>query len=214
MSIEELIDGYRRFRHTSFPVAQEVYRGLEKRGQTPQTMFIACCDSRVDPATIFDTSPGELFVLRNVANLVPPNSPMAKHQAMSAALEFAVLHLNVRHIVVMGHAQCGGAKILLEGDYGRIANAEFLGSWMDLAIPARNRMLLQPQARQDSLRYLEYSIVQLSLENLLTYDWIRARFERGEIELHGLHFGIATGELAILDKETGCFVTVSGGDEP
>jgi carbonic anhydrase len=171
-------------------------------------MFIACCDSRVDPATIFDTGPGELFVLRNVANLVPPNSPMAKHQAMSAALEFAVLHLNVEHIVVMGHAQCGGAKALLEGVHERIPNAEFIGSWMNMALPARNRMLLQPHPPEDSLRLLENCIVQLSLENLLTYDWIRERFESGQIQLHGFHFGIASGDLAMLDPATGRFLAV------
>jgi carbonic anhydrase len=208
MSIEDLIEGYRRFRKTRFPGAQALYRELGDRGQSPRVMFIACCDSRVDPATIFDTGPGELFVLRNVANLVPPNSPMAKHQAMGAALEFAVFHLNVEHIVVMGHAQCGGAKALLEGVHEQIPNTEFIGSWMNMALPARNRMLLQPHPPADSLRLLENRIVQLSLENLLTYDWIRERFESGRIALHGFHFGIATGELAMLDMSTGQFQTV------
>ena len=210
-SIDELIEGYRRFRRSRFNTAQALYRELGDRGQSPEVMFIACCDSRVDPATIFDTGPGELFVLRNVANLVPPNSPVAKHQAMSAALEFAVLHLNVRHIVVMGHAQCGGAKALLDGIHDRIANAEFIGAWMNMALPARNRMLLQPHAPEDALRLLEYCIVQLSLENLLTYDWIRERFESGQITLHGLHFGIASGELAVLDPATGQFRAVPPG---
>lgn len=208
MSIEDLITGYRRFRQTRFPDAQALYRDLGERGQSPRVMVIACCDSRVDPATIFDTSPGELFVLRNVANLVPPISPMAKHQAMSAALEFAVLHLNVEHIVVMGHAECGGAKALLDGVHDQIPNAEFIGSWMNMALPARNRMLLQPHAPEDSLRLLEYRIVQLSTENLLTYDWIRERFESGRIELHGAHFAIATGELFVLDMVTGQFQAV------
>jgi carbonic anhydrase len=205
MSIEGLISGYQRFRRSRFPAAQKLFRDLEARGQSPQTMFIACCDSRVDPATIFDTSPGEVFVLRNVANLVPPNSPIARHQATGAALEFAVLHLNVSHIVVMGHARCGGAAALLEGYHNQIPNAEFIGSWMNMALPARNRMLLQPHDPSDSLRLIEYCIVQLSLENLLTYDWIRERFESGRIALHGLHFGIATGELALLDMATGRF---------
>lgn len=208
MSIEYLLEGYQRFRQNRFLNQQAIYRELGDRGQSPEAMFIACCDSRVDPATIFDTGPGELFVLRNVANLVPPNSPMAKHQAMSAALEFAVLHLHVNHIVVMGHAMCGGAKALLDGVHEQIPNAEFIGSWMNMAIPARNRMLLQPHAPQESLRLLEYRIVQLSLENLLTYDWIRERFEAGKLALHGLHFGIATGELAMLDMTMGQFITV------
>jgi carbonic anhydrase len=208
MSVEALIEGYRRFRKIRFPEAQALYRELGERGQSPRIMVIACCDSRVDPATIFDTHPGELFVLRNVANLVPPISPMAKHQAMSAALEFAVLHLNVEHIVVMGHAECGGAKALLDGVHEKIPNAEFIGSWMNMALPARNRMLLHPHAPEDSLRLLECCIVQLSMENLLTYDWIRERFESGQIGLHGLHFGIASGELAVLDMASGRFQAV------
>ena len=175
-------------------------------------MIIGCCDSRVDPATIFDMRPGEVFVLRNVANLVPANSPVARHQAMSAALEFAVLHLGINHIVVMGHAECGGAKALLAGVHEHILNAEFIGSWMNLALPARNRMLLQPHAPEERLRRLEYCIVQLSLENLLTYDWIRERFEAGTLELHGLHFGIATGELFVLDHATGQFSAATQGD--
>lgn len=205
MSIEALLEGYRRFRKTRFPATQALYRELGELGQSPKAMFIACCDSRVDPATIFDTGPGELFVLRNVANLVPPNSPMAKHQAMSAALEFAVLHLNVEHIVVMGHAQCGGAKALLDGVYEKIPNAEYIGSWMSMALPARNRMLLQPHTPEESQLLTEYCIVQLSVENLLTYDWIRERFESGRLALHGLHFGITNGELAILDMTSGRF---------
>lgn len=213
MSIEYLIEGHQRFRKNRFLNQQATYRDLGDRGQSPEAMFIACCDSRVDPATIFDTGPGELFVLRNVANLVPPNSPVAKHQAMSAALEFAVLHLYVNHIVVMGHALCGGAKALLDGVHEKIPNAEFIGSWMNMALPARNRMLLQPHDPEHSLRLLEYRIVQLSLENLLTYDWIRERFEEGKLTLHGLHFGIANGELAILDMATGQFNTVPSAAE-
>src|SRR5579885_2408031 len=116
MSTSLLLLAYCRFGIGCFPAAQKLYRELEARGQSPTVMFIACCDSRVDPATIFDTSPGELFVLPNIANLVPPDSPVARLQPTASALEVAVLYLNVEHIVIMGHAQCGGAKVLL-GDY-------------------------------------------------------------------------------------------------
>lgn len=205
MSIENLIQGYRRFHQSRCPEAQKLYRDLEARGQSPTIMCIACCDSRVDPATIFDTSPGELFVLRNVANLVPPNSPVAKHQATGAALEFAVLHLNVSHIVVMGHARCGGAAALLEGYHEQIPNAEFIGSWMNIAVAARDRMLRLPLPPAERLLHMEYQIVRLSLEHLLTYPWIRERVDAGRIELHGLHFGIASGELVMLDPHSGTF---------
>ncbi|MFO1435163.1 MAG: carbonic anhydrase [Gammaproteobacteria bacterium] len=209
MSIESLVEGYRRFRKTRFPAAQKLFRDLEARGQSPQTMFIACCDSRVDPATIFDTSPGEVFVLRNVANLVPPNSPVAKHQATGAALEFAVLHLKVSHIVVMGHARCGGAAALLEGYHDQIANAEFIGSWMNIATTARDRMMRLPLPPAERLLNMEYQLVRLSMENLLTYPWISERVEDGRIAVHGMHFGIANGQLAMFDATRGEFLPVS-----
>ncbi|MCG3203063.1 MAG: Carbonic anhydrase 1 [Gammaproteobacteria bacterium] len=208
MSIEGLLSGYRRFRRTRFLAAHKLFRDLEARGQSPQIMFIACCDSRVDPATIFDTSPGEVFVLRNVANLVPPNSPIARHQATGAALEFAVLHLNVSHIVVMGHAHCGGAAALLEGYHNQIPNAEFIGTWMNIAMTARDRMMRLPLPPQERLLHMEYQIVRLSLENLLTYPWIGERVEDGRIALHGMHFGIADGHLSMFDPVTGQFQTV------
>jgi carbonic anhydrase len=208
MSIDSLISGYRRFRRSRFPAAQKLFRDLEARGQSPQTMFIACCDSRVDPATIFDTSPGEVFVLRNVANLVPPNSPIARHQATGAALEFAVLHLNVSHIVVMGHARCGGAAALLEGYHNQIPNAEFIGSWMNIAMTARDRMMRLPLPPSERLLNMEYQIVRLSMENLLTYPWISERVEDGRIALHGMHFGIADGHLSMFDAASGTFESV------
>ena len=214
MSIDTLIEGYRRFRNTRFQSAQRLFQQLDASGQSPNTMFIACCDSRVDPATIFDTSHGEVFVLRNVANLVPPNSPIAKHQATGAALEFAVLHLHVSHIVVMGHARCGGAAALLEGYHDQIPNAEFVGSWMNIAMTARDRMLRLPLPPADRLQNMEYQIVRLSMENLQTYPWIQSRVEEGKIQIHGMHFGIATGQLAMFDPVSGEFRLVQDSEAP
>lgn len=208
MSIEPLLQGYRRFRTTRFPAAQTLYRQLEARGQSPKIMFIACCDSRVDPATIFDTGPGEVFVLRNVANLVPPDSPVAKEQAASAALEFAVLHLQVEHIVIMGHAQCGGAKALLEGYHKHTPNAGYVGGWMNQAARACDRLLRLPCPPGERLQQIEYQIVRLGLENLLTYHWIRDRVEAGSLEIHGCHFGIANGVLALFDETSGEFTPI------
>ncbi|MGQ0658615.1 MAG: carbonic anhydrase [Chromatiales bacterium] len=211
MSLEGLIAGYCRFRTTRFPSAQVLYRQLEARGQSPKTLLIACCDSRVDPATIFDAGPGELFVVRNVANLVPPSTPDGRHHGTSAALEFAVLHLQVECIVVMGHAQCGGAKALLEGVHEDPSRSDFIGSWMGLAAPARERVLSLPVAPADMQRRIEYEIVRESLTNLLSFQWLRQRVEKGSLALHGLHFGIATGELAMLDAKTGEFRPVPVG---
>lgn len=213
MSLHGLIAGYRRFRTTRFPSAQAVYQRLEAIGQSPKTLFIACCDSRVDPATIFDVGPGELFVVRNVANLVPINTPDGRHHGTSAALEFAVLHLQVECIVVMGHAQCGGAKALLEGIHEDASRSDFIGSWMGLAVRARERAMSLPIAPAELQRCIEYEIVRESLHNLTSFPWLRRRVEEGHLALHGMHFGIATGELTILDVGTGTFVPVSL-DEP
>ena len=130
-------------------------------------MFIACCDSRVDPAAIFDAGPGELFVIRNVANLVPPWAPDGRHHGTSAAIEFAVRHLKVREIVVMGHAQCGGAAALLNRFHEQPGASDFIGSWISLAEEAKQRMLARQIGDGDSQRELEYEIVRLSLANLM-----------------------------------------------
>jgi len=208
MSLADLLAGYRRFRTARFPSAQVLYRQLEARGQSPKTLFVACCDSRVDPATIFDVGPGELFVVRNVANLVPVSTPDGRHHGTSAAIEFAVVHLNVEHIVVMGHAQCGGAKELLAGVHEDPTASDFIGSWMSLAAPARERVLRLPVAPSDMQRLIEYEIVRQGLKNLLSFNWVREGVEKGQLQLHGMHFGIATGELAVLDQKSGEFQPV------
>ena len=159
MSIERLLEGYRRFRKTRFAATQELYRKLGKQGQSPEVLFIACCDSRVDPATIFDTGPGELFVVRNVANLVPPWAPDGSHHGTSAAIEFAVRHLKVRDIVVMGHAQCGGVAALLKGFHEQPGASDFIGSWISLAEEAKQRMVARQDSHSDQQRELEYEIV-------------------------------------------------------
>ena len=201
MSIERLLEGYRRFRKTRFAATQEVYRKLGKQGQSPEVLFIACCDSRVDPATIFDTGPGELFVVRNVANLVPPWAPDGSHHGTSAAIEFAVRHLKVRDIVVMGHAQCGGVAALLKGFHEQPGASDFIGSWISLAEEAKQRMVARQDSHSDQQRELEYEIVRHSLNNLMGFSWVRERVEAGELRLHGWHFGITHGRLAILDRD-------------
>lgn len=206
MSIEALLRGYRRFRTTRYAQARELYEQLQARGQRPKVLFIACCDSRADPAAITDSGPGELFVIRNVANLVPPCTPDGGHHGTSAAVEFAVRHLEVEHIVVMGHAECGGAKALMQGAGDDPAPGDFIGQWIALAQPARNRVLAMPRLAPDGhQRAIEQEIVRLSLENLLSFGWLRERVEAGRLSLHGWHFGIATGSLRVLEPASGEF---------
>lgn len=169
-------------------------------------MVVACCDSRMDPATITDAGPGELFVARNVANLVPPFTPDGRHHGTSAALEFGVLGLGVDDIVVLGHAQCGGVRALLEGVHAHASTVDFIGTWMAIAADARERVLKEPGG--DRQRRLEEEVVRLSLENLMTYPWIAERVQTGRLRLHGWHFGIARGELAVLDPASDTFRTV------
>jgi len=208
MTIENLLEGYRRFHSTRFEEAREVYRKLDQRGQSPKVMIIACCDSRVEPATILDAGPGELFVARNVANLVPPCTPDGAHHGTSAALEFAVQHLKVSEIIVMGHAQCGGAKaLLMDSESG--TGDDFISSWMNIAREARENVYTKCTSEEDVLLSLEHEIVRLSLKNMMTFPWIREKVEEGSLRLHGWYFGIARGILYTMDHSTGEFLPVS-----
>ncbi|CAH2599675.1 Carbonic anhydrase [Rhodovastum atsumiense] len=195
--MQDLIDGYQRFRESAWPERKKVFEQLADRGQRPQTMVIACSDSRVDPAMIFDAGPGQIFVVRNVANLVPPFQPDGTYHGTSAALEFGVLALQVRHLIVLGHGMCGGVRALLEGVPAPLG--DFVGPWINLAGRARDRVLAcDPADRQLAC---EHATVQLSLENLMTFPWIRDAVEAGRLRLHGAHFDIRTGVLALLQPD-------------
>ena len=195
--MDRLIDGYRRFRSDRWPIERERFERLAS-GQQPRTLVIACSDSRVDPSMIFGAAPGELFVVRNVANLVPPYAPDAAYHGTSAALEFGVRALQVEHIVVLGHAQCGGARALLEGTPSNLS--DFVGKWLTIGEPARQRALACSH-RQDRQQACEHEIVRLSLSNLMSYCWIREAVDGGRLSLHGCYFGIATGTLEILGPD-------------
>ena len=166
-------------------------------------MVIGCCDSRVSPEVIFDTNPGEIFVVRNVANLVPPFETGGEYHGTSAALEFAVQALKVKHIVVLGHARCGGIRAYV-GDSAPLSPGDFIGKWMSLIAPAAQRV--QPKSDSDEdLRPLEFATVELSLANLMTFPCIRILVERGRLHLHGAYFGVADGVLFVRDPKTGAF---------
>lgn len=202
---ERLVDGYRAFLSGRLPLEQSRFRDLAETGQRPEVMVIGCCDSRVSPEVIFDARPGELFVVRNVANLVPPYSPDGGRHGVSAALEFAVQALNVGHIVVLGHAQCGGVRAFAEQRVP-LSPGDFIGQWMSLLAPAAaglERPTGEPSA--DYLTRLEYASLRHTLDNLMTFPYVRSRVEAGGLALHAAYFGVATGTLAVLDGDSGEF---------
>jgi len=183
----QLIEGYRSFRTTRLPREQDRYRELAQSGQSPAVMVIGCIDSRVSPEVIFDARPGELLVVRNVANIVPPYAPDANAHGVSAAIEFGVVALAVKHVVVLGHGQCGGVRAFVD-------EAE--------PLPAGPRGKL---SHTEYLTRLEQANVANSLDNLMTFPRLREGVERGRIALHGAYFAVATGDLLIRDDATGEF---------
>jgi carbonic anhydrase len=209
---QQLIDGYRAFLIGRLRHEQDRYRGLAESGQSPQIMVIGCCDSRVSPEVIFDARPGELFVVRNVANIVPPYAPDGHAHGVSAALEFGVGALKVRHIVVLGHAQCGGVKAFAE-DAEPLSPGDFIGNWMKLMSPAAEK--LGPRgtlSRDEYLTRLEQANVVNSIDNLMTFPRLRTMIERRQVLVHGAYFGVATGQLSVRDPATEKFVQVAADD--
>jgi carbonic anhydrase len=192
-----LLAGYRRFREKGWPGQRTVYQSLAEAGQRPQALVISCVDSRVDPAIIFDAAPGEMLTVRNVANLVPPYAPDVAYHGTSAALEFGVRVLSVRHLIVLGHELCGGVKALLEG---APANArDFVAPWMSMAESARERALsLESASPRERQQCCEQAVIKVSLANLMTFPWIAAPVAAGTLRLHGAWFSIRTGELMVL----------------
>jgi carbonic anhydrase len=208
---QRLIEGYEAFRSGRLAAEQSRYRDLAEHGQSPEIMVIGCCDSRVSPEAIFDARPGELFVVRNVANLVPPYAPDDAYHGVSAALEFAVGALRVKHIVVLGHARCGGVRAFAEGG-APLSPGDFIGKWMSLIAPAAEKLGPRDEARPDDyLARLEQASIANTLDNLLTFPRLRRLIERGRVTLHGAYFAVATGELSVLDPQSGHFVPAAIG---
>lgn len=201
---QRLIEGYTAFAGARLPREQNRYRELAEAGQAPEVMVIGCCDSRVSPEVIFDARPGELFVVRNVANIVPPYSPDGQAHGVSAALEFGVAALKVKHIVVLGHAQCGGVKAFVQ-DAEPLSPGDFIGKWMKLMAPAAEKTPRGDLSPADYLKRLEHANIANSLDNLMTFPRLRKLIERGSVALHGAYFGVATGDLSVLDKASGEF---------
>ena len=206
---QRLIDGYNAFAEGRLIDEQNRYRELAEAGQSPEIMVVGCCDSRVSPEVIFDARPGELFVVRNVANIIPPYSPDGQAHGVSAALEFAIAALKIKHIVVLGHARCGGVKAFAE-DAEPLSPGDFIGKWMQLMAPAADKV--GPRGALSAMDYLtklEQANVVNSLDNLLTFPRIAKLIERGAIETHGAYFGVASGELYVMGERGKPFARVA-----
>jgi carbonic anhydrase len=201
--MERLIEGYRVYRKKRWPELRTLHRRLAERGQSPKTLVIACADSRVDPATIFNAGPGELFVVRNVANLAPPFEEAPGFHGVSAAIEFAVLQLQVETILVLGHAQCGGVAAAL-ADRPRDPHS-FLDAWISLLDTARARIT---GCGGDHATALEYESIRVTLENLATFPFIAEAMRTRGLKLVGARYGVADGGLELLDAATGAFSPV------
>ena len=204
---KSLVDGHFRFRRNIHAADRGRYIQLAELGQTPTAMVIACCDARVDVSAIFDAEPGSLFIMRNVANLVPPCEPEGKYHGTSAAVEYAVTALKVPHLIVLGHSHCGGVATYRRGVRDNVPEHGFIGRWLTLLDNL-------PLVDSDIFAYgdetaFEFAAVRSSIANLGTFPFIQKRVSEGLLTLHGLHFDIASGELVSLEDKTGRFEPVS-----
>ncbi len=203
---EALLDGYRSFKGDRYARERARYRALAEQGQKPEVMVIACCDSRSAPETIFNAAPGEIFVVRNVANLVPPHEADGTYDGTSAALEFAVQSLKVRHIVVLGHGRCGGIRAALHPATEPLSPGDFIGKWMKLLEPVASEIAASgPMTDAERQTALEHASIRHSIANLRTFPCVSVLEERGRLSLHGAWFDIADGDLWTMDPDTGDF---------
>ena len=206
MDIAEFLDGFEQFQERYFGGDESLFARL-RQGQSPKALVISCCDSRADPGMLLGAGPGDIFVVRNVANLVPPYRNGAEMPGIRADIEFAVKGLNVERIIILGHSGCGGIAALMQGDGDKF---EFIGAWVSIAAAARDQVLhdLAGEPRAVQARACEKAAVALSLHNLLSFPWIRERVQSGSLTLHGWYFDIDAGELLQHSAETGEFVAL------
>ncbi len=203
---QRLIAGYKNFMDGRYAKERQRYHELANKGQSPETMIIACCDSRAAPETIFDCGPGELFVLRNIANLVPPFEEGGGQHGTSAGIEFAVQALKVKNIVIMGHGRCGGIHAALNPEAAPVAPGQFIGKWLSLLEPVTaqfgDNSLLTSGERQTAFERIS---IRNSMTNLRTFPYVAEKEKKGELNLYGAWFDIKLGELWLMDPETGEF---------
>lgn len=207
---KHLLEGYKAFATQRLPTEQTRFRELSVKGQSPEVMVIGCCDSRVSPEVIFDVGPGELFVVRNIANLVPVYQPDGTAHGVSAALEYAVTVLKVKHIVVLGHAQCGGIRAFVD-KIEPLTPGDFIGKWMQMFIkPGEVVEQRDHETMAQFVERIEKAAVFRSLENLMTFPFVRKAVDGGQMQTHGAYFGVAEGSLFVLDKTTKEFKKANG----
>lgn len=206
---QQLIKGFQRFREQHFTHDDALYRQLVAEGQAPRILVVACCDARVDPAIVLDCAPGDLFVIRNVANLVPPSGTLSGHHGTSSALEYGVRNLGVQHIIVLGHAHCGGIRTLVES-VGANNPDSFIDDWMHLVEDARAEVAQNmPDAPlEERLHACEQRSILISLRNLMTFPWVRERVEDRSLTLRGWYFDIEHGQLLQYDAITDTFAAL------
>lgn len=214
-NINSLIEGYKKFRSQYFSGDSAVFEKLVRHGQHPKVLMIACSDSRVDPAIITNCEPGDLFVVRNVANLVPPYQADDSHHGTSAALEFAVCNLKIRHVVVFGHSQCGGIRALVENADIPYPSYSFVSKWMELAQSACDQTYQNhPTASLEEKAHHcgHYAIIN-SLNNLMTFPWIVDGIQQGNLFIHGWFFDLSTGSIDACNLKTGTFEELGASRE-
>lgn len=203
--IKDLKAGHSRYKDLHVSDFQPLFKELAEYGQHPKALCIACSDSRVDPALLFDQHPGDLFLVRNIANVVPPYEPNPGHHGTSAAIEYAVRGLQVSDIIVMGHAQCGGVKALTDMANGAAPIGEFVGRWMSMALPAVEMAKETADKDTEKAVSVEHAVVRLSLQNLKSFPWVAERVEWGSLELHGFYFDMSNGSVMWLNPASDKF---------
>jgi carbonic anhydrase len=210
--IATFLAGFGRFQEKYFAHDESLFTRL-RQGQSPGTLVISCCDSRADPGMLLGAGPGDIFVVRNVSNLVPPYRNGAEMPGIRADIEFAVKGLNVAQIIILGHSGCGGIRALMDGEDSTASQYEFIGAWVSIAAPVRDRVLRElagrPQAEQ--MKACEQGAIALSLENLLSFPWIRERVEAGTLALHGWYFDLDAGQLLAYSPQTESFAPLVTG---
>lgn len=206
--INSLIKGYHAYHTVDYRRDEALLRSLAEKGQSPKAMVISCCDSRVEPSAVLGTIPGDLFMVRNVANLVPPFVDDNKHHGTSAALEYAIDQLEIPNIIILGHAMCGGIKALIDGSVDSEDDSIFISNWMSIAQDAKNNSSCCSHDKDAFQKHVEQSSILNSLKNLMTFPFIKERVEDGRVELHGWYFDFSSGELFGYNEEQDAFVNL------
>jgi carbonic anhydrase len=217
MALERLLEGFATFRTQYYPRHRELYEKLAREGQSPRVLIVGCADARVDPAILTQTQPGDLFIVRNVGAIVPPSQRDHQFHGTSSAIEFAVRGLKVEHIVILGHALCGGLRALYEGDDSPLSDYDFLFNWVKIAQPAKDAVLSN-MAKDAPVEHIRRSIEQGSVintvANLMTFDWLVERVKAGTLSVHGWYFDMTRAQLFAFNPQSCIFDKVDIGDIP